>query len=197
MVRKMRGADFGHRQLHRIAHALRRLRDVDDPAEAFRIVQEAQRGRQLYKGRDFNDDGVAWSIYSAIRPDSTKANSLAEKLKGPHRWLATRLVRLFPVVGAMYERVKSEHEVVDYLDLLIKLRDLLRGNLDGPPLLSGIVRSHLRRRVPGHRPAAVRDRLLSLRGRRHGRPRARTRGSADGPSSQRRRPSALARAELD
>ena len=26
----------------------------------------------------------------------------------------------------MYDRVKAEHEVVDYLDLLIKLRDLLR-----------------------------------------------------------------------
>jgi ATP-dependent helicase/nuclease subunit A len=128
MVRKMRGDSFGHRQLRRVVHALRRLDHVDDPAEAFRIVQEAQRGRLLYKGRDFNDDGFAWSIYSAIRPDSTKASSLAEKLKGPHRWLATRLVRLFPVVCAMYERVKSEHEVVDYLDLLIKLRDLLRGN---------------------------------------------------------------------
>lgn len=138
MVRKMRGADFGHRQLQRMAHALRRLRDVDDPAEAFRTVQEAQRGRQLYKGRDFNDDNFAWSIYTAIRPDSTKANSLAEKLKGPHRWLATRLVRLFPIVRAMYERVKSEHEVVDYLDLLIKLRDLLRDNLDARGFYQGL-----------------------------------------------------------
>ena len=33
-----------------------------------------------------------------------------------------------PVIIAMYERVKEEHEVVDYLDLLIKLRDLLRDN---------------------------------------------------------------------
>src|ERR1019366_3965991 len=103
MVRTMRGADFGHRQVQRIVRALRRLHDIDEPAEAFRLVQEAQRGRQLYKGRDFNNDTVAWSIYSAIRPDSTRANSLAEKLKGPHRWLATRLVRLFPVACAMYE----------------------------------------------------------------------------------------------
>jgi ATP-dependent exoDNAse (exonuclease V) beta subunit len=138
MIRRMRGTGVGHRQLHRMVRALRRLRDADDPAEAFRIVQEAQRGRPLYKGRDFHDDPAGWSIYSALRPDSTRANSLSEKLKGPHRWLATRLVRLFPVAGAMYERVKSEHEVVDYLDLLIKLRDLLRGNHDARRFYQGL-----------------------------------------------------------
>jgi ATP-dependent exoDNAse (exonuclease V) beta subunit len=138
MIGKMRGADFGHRQLQRMVRTLRRLREVDDPAEAFRIVQEAQRGRQLYKGRDFNDDSFAWSIYSAIRPDSVKLDSLAQKLKGPHRWLATRLVRLFPVVCAMYERVKAEHEVVDYLDLLIKLRDLLRDHHDARRFYQGL-----------------------------------------------------------
>ena len=138
MVRKMRGEHFGHRQVRRIVRALRRLQGIDDPAEAFRIVQEAQRGRTLYKGRDFADDAFAWSIYSAIRPDSTKANSLSEKLKGPHRWLATRLVRLFPVVCAMYERVKSEHEVVDYLDLLIKLRNMLRGDREARRFYQGL-----------------------------------------------------------
>ncbi len=126
MVRTMTGGALGHQRLRRIARALQRLHTVSDPAEAFRVIQEAQRGRPLYKGRDFNDDGRGWSIYTAIRPESTNPQSLSEKLKGPHRWLATRLVRLFTVVRAMYERVKAEHEVVDYLDLLIKLRNLLR-----------------------------------------------------------------------
>lgn len=130
MVKGMRGSELGHRRLRRMAHALERLLAVGDPAEAFRIVQEVHRGRELYMGRDFNNDSYGWSIYTAIRPTNTKANSLAEQLKGPHRWLATRLVRLFPVVRAMYERVKAEHEVVDYLDLLIKLRDLLRADVD-------------------------------------------------------------------
>jgi ATP-dependent exoDNAse (exonuclease V) beta subunit len=126
MVGLLRANERGHRRLRRMALALRRLRDVEDPAEAFRIVHEAQRGRALRKGVDFNGDPAGWDVYNAIRPDNTKLHSLAEKLKGPHRWLATRLVRVFRVVRAMYERVKAEHEVVDYLDLLIKLRDLLR-----------------------------------------------------------------------
>ena len=138
MIAKMRGGGFGHRRLRRIVYALRRLHEVDDPAETVRIVQDALRGRRLYKGRDFNDDALGFSVYKAMFPDRAKADSLAEKLKGPHRWLATRLVRLFPVVRAMYERVKAEHEVVDYLDLLIKLRDLLRDDLEARHFYQGL-----------------------------------------------------------
>jgi ATP-dependent helicase/nuclease subunit A len=130
MTAKMRGGELGHRRLRRLTHALRRLHEVDDPAEAVRVVQDALRGRKLYKGRDFADDGFGFSIYKAVFPERPGTDSLADKLKGPHRWLATRLVRLFPVVNAMYERVKAEHEVVDYLDLLIKLRDLLRKDIE-------------------------------------------------------------------
>jgi len=130
MVKTMRGAGFGHRSLRRTAHALTRLHGIDDPAEAFRMIQEALGGRTLTKSTDFGHDENGWSIYKAIRPQDSLKGSLAEQLKGPHRWLATRLVHLFPVVRAMYERVKAEHELVDYLDLLIKLRDLLRDNLD-------------------------------------------------------------------
>jgi ATP-dependent helicase/nuclease subunit A len=138
MVRLMRGGELGHRALRLIVRALGRLRAVDDPAEAFRIVQEALGGRDLQKGRDFNDDPTGWDIYKAIRPPGAAKGWLAEQLKGPHRWLATRLVRLFPVVRAMYERVKAEHEVVDYLDLLIKLRDLLRDNLPARRFYQGL-----------------------------------------------------------
>ncbi len=46
------------------------------------------------------------------------------------RWLATRLVRLFPVVVALYERVKARRRQLDELDLLIKLRDLLVLNVE-------------------------------------------------------------------
>jgi ATP-dependent helicase/nuclease subunit A len=138
MVQLMRGGELGHRALRLIVRALGRLRAVDEPAEAFRIVQEALGGRELQKGRDFNDDPTGWDIYKAIRPQGPAKGWLAEQLKGPHRWLATRLVRLFPVVRAMYERVKAEHEVVDYLDLLIKLRDLLRDNLPARRFYQGL-----------------------------------------------------------
>ncbi|MGD0949491.1 MAG: UvrD-helicase domain-containing protein [Candidatus Binatia bacterium] len=138
MVKLMRGGELGHRTLRLIARALGRLRTADDPAEAFRIVQEALGGRDLRKGRDFNGDATGWDIYKAIRPQGPAKGWLAEQLQGPHRWLATRLVRLFPVVRAMYERVKAEHEVVDYLDLLIKLRNLLRDNLAARTFYQGL-----------------------------------------------------------
>ena len=130
MVKVMRGAEAGHRAVRLVAHGLKRLAAVDDPADAFRIVQDALGGRELQKGRDFNNDPTGWDIYKALRPSGSVKGGLAAQLKGPHRWLAMRLVRLFPVVLAMYERVKAEHEVVDYLDLLIKLRNLLRDDLD-------------------------------------------------------------------
>jgi ATP-dependent exoDNAse (exonuclease V) beta subunit len=126
MTRTMRGTHAGHRRLRRLSAALQRLHTIDDPAQAVRILQEAQRYPALQKERDFHGDSLGWSIYLAVRPESTTPRSLSAQLKGPHRWLAVRLVRLFPVARAMYERVKQEHEVVDYLDLLIKLRNLLR-----------------------------------------------------------------------
>jgi len=126
MVGKARGGTLGLARLRRIARALQRLPAARTPSAVIRMVNDAVRGRPLYKGRDFNDDGMAWGIYKTIHPDQPRNAWVLEKLKGPHRWLATRLVRLAPVACAMYERVKSEHEVVDYLDLLIKLRNLLR-----------------------------------------------------------------------
>src|SRR5262245_25257687 len=128
MLATMRGDGLGHRRVRRIVGALLHLHAAEEPAEAVRVVLEALRGRQLYKGRDFNDDTCGFSIYKAIYAERPIRDSLAEKLRGPHRWLATRLVRLFPLVRAMYDRVKAEHEVVDYLDLLINLRNLLRDN---------------------------------------------------------------------
>ncbi len=138
MVRLLRGDERGHRRLRRIAAALQRLERVDDPAEAYRIVDDALRGRALRLGADFGGDVSGWDAYKAIRPDGTGTNSLADRLKGPHRWLAARLVRLLPVVVALYDRVKSEHEVVDYLDLLLKLRNVLRDNLDARRFYQGL-----------------------------------------------------------
>ncbi len=126
MVAKIRGGSVGAARLRRVARALDRLPLATDPAAAIRVVNDALRGRQLYLGRDFQNDSLAWGIYKTIHPEKPQGARIFERLQGPHRWLATRLVRLAPVACAMYARVKAEHEVVDYLDLLIKLRDLLR-----------------------------------------------------------------------
>src|SRR5262249_22438523 len=70
---------------------------------------------------------AVWKIY--IGTDKARARALRDDLCGPlNRWLATRLVRLFPVVVALYEKAKTRHRKLDQLDLLIKLRDLVAGN---------------------------------------------------------------------
>ena len=65
--------------------------------------------------------------------DKDRDGALRDDLQAPlHRWLATRLVRLFPVVVALYEKVKArQRQASTQLDLLVKLRDLLRGRPRG------------------------------------------------------------------
>ncbi len=138
IVKKTRGGSTGTARLRRIARALRRLPSARTPPEAIRIVEDALRGRPLYKGRDFQDDGMAWGVYKTVHPEQPRNAWILEQLKGPHRWLATRLVRLAPVACAFYERIKAEHEVVDYLDLLIKLRNLLRDDAEARRFYQGL-----------------------------------------------------------
>ncbi|HEU5322421.1 MAG TPA: UvrD-helicase domain-containing protein, partial [Methylomirabilota bacterium] len=52
--------------------------------------------------------------------------------------MATRLARLHPVVVALYEKVKARRQVLDQLDLLIKLRDLLAQNREVRRELQGL-----------------------------------------------------------
>ena len=40
--------------------------------------------------------------------------------------MASRLVRLRPVVLHLYDLVKARHQAVDHVDLLLRLRNLLR-----------------------------------------------------------------------
>ncbi len=112
---------------------LKHLAGTQDAAAAFAQIKNALAGPRLIKSRDFvGSDNVPWWLYRTLHDGDpgrgVVPHDLAARLRGPHRWLAARIVRLSPVILAMYERVKEEHEVVDYLDLLIKLRDLLRDN---------------------------------------------------------------------
>lgn len=138
MVDRCRGGSAGVARLRRIARALLPLAHMQSPAAAIRLVTDAMRGRPLFKGRDFNDDNVAWGLYKTIHPEKPRDAWILARLKGPHRWLATRLVRLAPVACAMYAQVKAEHEVVDYLDLLIQLRRLLRDDVEARHFYQGL-----------------------------------------------------------
>ena len=71
--------------------------------------------------------GTVWNVFT--KGGKSRSTPLRDDLCGPlNRWLATRLVRLFPVVVTLYEKVKTRHRQLDQLDLLIKLRDLVKGD---------------------------------------------------------------------
>jgi ATP-dependent helicase/nuclease subunit A len=123
LARPVTGSSPGAVWIQRTARALDRLRDMRVPvlilrdlrAQLERAPRASALKRDVYAG-----DNVAWKVWKAF--DETLSGELTAPL---HRWLATRLVRLFPVVIALYEKVKTRRQALDQLDLLVKLRDLL------------------------------------------------------------------------
>ncbi len=76
--------------------------------------------KEATRKHTFAGDNKAWEVWKAYR------DRLRDQLRAPiDRWMATRLVRLFPVVLALYEKVKVRRRQLDQLDLLVKLRNLL------------------------------------------------------------------------
>ncbi|HEY4238641.1 MAG TPA: UvrD-helicase domain-containing protein [Kofleriaceae bacterium] len=122
----------GARWLIALRESLRGLRDELDPIVLFATlverIERGPRGRPSdapTKSGDFCSDARAWDAWKALR--DTHADGLLAPLR---RWLATRLVRLRPIALERYEHVKARARAVDHLDLLVKLRDLLRDHLD-------------------------------------------------------------------
>jgi len=86
----------------------------------FRAVREAIGRVPPYKQRThFVGDPEGWRAFKLICDPGELVDPL-------HRWMGTRIARMQEAVVALYERVKEERGVVDQLDLLVKLRDLLR-----------------------------------------------------------------------
>lgn len=119
---------LGGRWLADTASLVHSFVDEPDPATIFReVVERLERGprgrasESPRRAREFGGDRVAWEAWK--RFDTTLRDEVLRPLRG---WLATKLVRLRPVVLAVYERVKARRRVVDHLDLLLRLRDLLR-----------------------------------------------------------------------
>ena len=124
----------GLRWLARAAHTLGRVRDDPDTVALLAEVRrvDAAKPGDPTKERDFENHDAAFDVWNAWKGDKRKRRlrdgSLRDDLRAPlDRWMATRLVRLFPVVVALYERVKARRKQLDQLDLLVKLRDLLAG----------------------------------------------------------------------
>lgn len=80
-------------------------------------------------GEEFGKDKAAWAVWNRLMVGDKKTPAVVAQMLGPFEaWLAARLVRLFGVVVALYERAKARERVLDQTDLLLKLRDMLRDN---------------------------------------------------------------------
>jgi ATP-dependent exoDNAse (exonuclease V) beta subunit len=124
-ARPVRGTSRGARWLAGLAGRLEGLAGQDEPLVLFRAVQQLldRKPRNVTKRDTFQNDDAAWSAWRALE------EGLEGELRAPlARWLSTRLVRLFPVIVALHERVKARRQALDQLDLLVKLRDLLAGD---------------------------------------------------------------------
>lgn len=126
--------------LRATADLLRRHRDAADPAATYREIfwplEHAPNENGPRRSVEFagNPEGYeVWKEFSGKQTGERKgAPALRDEILRPFReWLARGLVRAYPVVVALYEQVKARRRVLDQIDLLIKLRDLLRENPDG------------------------------------------------------------------
>ena len=130
------GGSIGAAWIKRTAEILAGVRNLEDPIALYRdlglqLRRSPKSGAQL--GRDFGDDATAWRVWKLYSKGDKKLRPtpLRNDLRAPlERWMASRLVRLFPVVVALYEKVKARHRQLDQLDLLFKLRNLLKDNRD-------------------------------------------------------------------
>ena len=126
----VRGDSPGADWIVRTASFLRRLKGRDDPVAIYREVKHQldRAPRNPVTKRDtFAGDAAAWRVWKTIiGEDKQRPRALRDDLCAPlDRWMATRLVRLFPIVVTLYEGVKARRRQLDQLDLLLKLRDLL------------------------------------------------------------------------
>ncbi|MCI0340019.1 MAG: UvrD-helicase domain-containing protein [Planctomycetales bacterium] len=124
----LRGRSRGANWLRNAGRALLVAAEVPEPAPRLHALTRAVLPiPKLNKRDDFEGDEEAWAAWKSFQDgEEPEAPAALAPLRG---WLGARLVRAVPVVLALYERVKERHEVVDQTDLLVKLRDLLRGNL--------------------------------------------------------------------
>src|SRR5207244_4786271 len=91
-------------------------------------LDRAPRRSEATRRDTFAGEDGPWKVWQVFwKGNKQRSTPLHDDLIAPaNRWMASRLVRLFPVVAALYEKVKARHQALDQLDLLAKLRDLLR-----------------------------------------------------------------------
>jgi ATP-dependent helicase/nuclease subunit A len=128
LARPSRGRGRGSARIRDAVDQLDRLAEERDPVVLYREIGglASRLPGDLQMRRDFPGDAAGWQAFKAWKGDRARDGLRAEVLRPLHRWMGTRLVRTFPAVVAAYGKVKARHRAVDELDLLLRLRDLLR-----------------------------------------------------------------------
>jgi len=127
---------IGARWLRGTARLLEGLLRESDPVAILRATQRRLRKpHDPSKGVGFGGDDAAcrvWKLYDAgSYKREARERPLREDIRDPLlAWVAPRLVRLFPVVIALYGKVKERHRQIDQIDLLLELRKLLRDDVE-------------------------------------------------------------------
>lgn len=124
------------RWLRSTGRRIERVFREDDPAVLFSevaapIFDKRRSSRRPKKGADCGGDELLWRIWKILDVGpphrDTGPLALGDELTIPlHEWLGYRLVRVSPVFVSLYEEVKREAGVLDHVDLLLKLRNLIR-----------------------------------------------------------------------
>jgi ATP-dependent helicase/nuclease subunit A len=141
LVKALPEDNLGSRTLQRLSDQAARVAQAADSAEALRRAVAWSRdlrkaAKELTQREHFSDDPRGWATWKWIsegtrgsgkRKEERSGGPLGAALVAPlMAFMATRLVRLRPLILQRYEQVKRAHGVVDQIDLLIKLRDLLQ-----------------------------------------------------------------------
>jgi ATP-dependent helicase/nuclease subunit A len=147
-ARPARADTAGGRFLRGFADRLEEVAGDLEPAALLREVNAALRRKpgKLRLGEEFGGDRAgfeAWKAWNGrtrkVQGEKVSEPGHEEAVVGPaRRWLATRLVRAFPVVVALYGKVKARHRAVDQVDLLLMLRDLLLDRRDVRAEMQGL-----------------------------------------------------------
>ena len=132
----------------------RRSRPCSDSANCASGSNDPERWKRL-PGRPQRRPGRPRSVLQADSDRRDARARLRTARRRSPRCLAFCATSCSTVCGSA-----ASDGVATFHDLLAWARDLLRDNRAGPPRGAGALPAHLRRRVPGHRPAAGRDRLL-------------------------------------
>jgi ATP-dependent helicase/nuclease subunit A len=140
-LKKLELTSPGGKRLAALHKQAVRLSRAEDAMEALRRAvlwwkDFRKTAKHLKKNEHFADEPAGWEAWKWIcegargsgkrkeeRPGGPLADAIVEPLFG---YMATRLVRLRPVILERYENVKKTHGLVDQIDLLIQLRNLLQ-----------------------------------------------------------------------